>query len=185
MHYEKAKEAFEIDREPDHVKNLYGSSEFGRQCLGARRLVEAGVPFVEVMHPRYWDTHGGALAGQKSLTEELDQPMAALIADLAQRGMLEDTLVVWMGEFGRDFTGNNHWARAWTTAFAGAGIAGGRVVGRTDDKAMTVEERPVHVGDFVATIYQALGVRHDQEVKVAGRPIKITDDGQPVNELFV
>jgi hypothetical protein len=184
VHYKQAKEAFEIDREPDAIKKLYGEGQFARQCLGARRLIEAGVPFVEVMHPRYWDTHGGAENGQKSLSQELDQPMAALLADLAERGLLETTLVVWMGEFGRDFSGNNHYAKAWTTGFAGAGIAGGRVVGKTDEKAMTVVDRPVKVGDFVATIYKALDINHEQEVEVDGRPMKITDNGQPVNELF-
>jgi arylsulfatase A-like enzyme len=106
------------------------------------------------------------------------------LADLAERGLLETTLVVWMGEFGRDFSGNNHYAKAWTTGFAGAGIAGGRVVGKTDEKAMTVVDRPVKVGDFVATIYKALDINHEQEVEVDGRPMKITDNGQPVNELF-
>lgn len=184
VHYEQAKEAFEIDREPESIKRVYGEGAFARQCLGARRLVEAGVPFVEVMHPRYWDTHGGAERGQKSLSEEMDQPMAALLADLADRGLLETTLVVWMGEFGRDFSGNNHYAKAWTTGFAGAGVVGGRVVGKTDEKAMTVVDRPVKVGDFVATIYKALDIDYAKEVEVDGRPVKLTDDGEPVHELF-
>jgi hypothetical protein len=184
VHFEQAQEAFKVDREPDSIKNLYGEGAFAKQCLGARRLIEAGVPFVEVMHPRYWDTHGGAEQGQKSLSAELDQPMAALLADLADRGLLETTLVIWMGEFGRDFSGNNHYAKAWTTGFAGAGVVGGRVIGKTDDKAMTVVDRPVKVGDFVATIYKALDINHAKEVEVNGRPVKITDNGQPVSELF-
>jgi hypothetical protein len=184
VHYQQAKEAFEIDRESEATKKLYGDGPFARQCLGARRLIEAGVPFVEVMHPQYWDTHGGAEQGQKRLSEVLDQPMAALLSDLADRGLLETTLVVWMGEFGRDFSGGNHYAKAWTTAFAGAGIAGGRVVGRTDAKAMTVEDRPVKVGDFTATIYQALGVDYKKEITVGDRPLKITDNGAAVHELF-
>jgi len=92
--------------------------------------------------------------------------------------------VIWMGEFGRDFSGGNHYAKAWTTAFAGAGVVGGRVVGRTDATAMTVEDRPVKVGDFVATIYKALGIDHSKELTVGGRPVKITDNGSPVHELF-
>lgn len=184
IHYQQAKEAFEVDREPDSIKKLYGEGIFAKQCLGARRLVEAGVPFVEVMHPQYWDTHGGAEQGQKRLSEVLDQPMGALLQDLADRGLLESTLVVWMGEFGRDISGGNHYAKAWTTAFAGAGVVGGRVVGRTDSKAMTVEDRPVKVGDFVATIYKALDIDYAKEIHVAGRPVKITDNGQPVHELF-
>jgi uncharacterized protein (DUF1501 family) len=147
-------------------------------------LIEFGVPFVEVMHPSYWDTHGGAEQGQKKLSEVLDRPMAALLEDLAERGLLETTLVIWMGEFGRDFTGGNHYAKAWTTGFAGAGVAGGRVVGKTDDKAMTVVDRPVKVGDFVATIYKALGIDHAKELHVDGRPVAITDKGKPVDELF-
>jgi uncharacterized protein (DUF1501 family) len=184
VHYEKAKLAFEVDREPDAVKNRYGEGIFAKQCLGARRLVEAGVPFVEVMHPQYWDTHGGADQGQKKLSEVLDRPMAALLEDLAERGLLESTLVVWMGEFGRDFTGNGHYAKAWTVGFAGAGIAGGRVIGKTDDKAMTVVDRPVKVGDFVATIYKALGIDYAKEIQVDGRPVTLTDKGKPVDELF-
>lgn len=184
VHFQQAKEAFEVDREPASIKQLYGEGILAKQCLGARRLIEAGVPFVEVMHPKYWDTHGGAEQGQKKLSEELDQPMAALLADLADRGLLETTLVIWMGEFGRDFSGNDHYAKAWTTGFAGAGVVGGRVVGRTDDRAMTVQDRPVKVGDFVATIYKALDIDYAKEVVVGSRPVKLTDDGQPVHELF-
>ena len=185
MHYRQAKEAFEAERESAATQKLYGEGIFAKQCLGARRLIEAGVPFVEVMHPGYWDTHGTAEVGQKRHSEVLDQPMAALLYDLADRGLLETTLVVWMGEFGRSFgSSSDHYAKAWTTGFAGAGIAGGRVVGRTDAKAMTVEDRPVKVGDFVATIYKALGIDHAQEITVGNRPIKITDEGKPVHELF-
>jgi hypothetical protein len=184
VHFDKAKSAFDVDSEPDSIKKMYGEGIFAKQCLGARRLIEAGVPFVEVMHPQYWDTHGGAEQGQKKLSEVLDQPMGALLADLAQRGLLESTLVIWMGEFGRDFSGGNHYAKAWTTAFAGGGVVGGRVVGKTDDRAMTVVDRPVKVGDFVATIYKALGIDHSKELTVGGRPVKITDNGSPVDELF-
>src|SRR5581483_6439863 len=157
-----------------------------RQCLGARRLIEHGVRFVEVMHPMYWDTHGGAVKGQQKLTETLDQPMAALLADLKDRGLLDDTLVVWMGEFGRDYTGNDHYAKAWTTAFAGAGVKGGRAIGRTDAKGMTVQDRPVKVNDFVATIYKTLGINHTKKNWVRGRPIGLVDgEPKPLDELFV
>lgn len=185
VHYEKATEAFEIDREPESIQKMYGEGIFAKQCLGARRLIEAGVPFVEVMHPDYWDTHGGAEKGQAKLSKTLDQPMAALLQDLDQRGLLESTLVVWMGEFGRDFKGNNHHAKAWTTGFAGAGVKGGRVIGKTDEKAMTVVDRPVGVADFVATIYQALDIDHTAEFEVNGRPIgRVDGDAKPVTELF-
>lgn len=184
VHYEQAKQAFEVDREPESVKKRYGEGIFAKQCMGARRLVEAGVPFVEVMHPQYWDTHGGAEQGQKNLSQVLDRPMGALLEDLDERGLLETTLVIWMGEFGRDISGGNHYAKAWTTGFAGAGIAGGRVVGKTDDKAMTVVDRPVKVGDFVATIYKALDIDYKKELNVDGRPVQLTDKGEPVHELF-
>lgn len=185
VHYEKATEAFQLDKESPAIRKMYGEGKFADQCLGARRLVEAGVPFVEVMHPGYWDTHGGAEAGQKRYSETLDRPMAALLKDLNDRGMLEDTLVIWMGEFGRSFNGGNHHAKAWTTGFAGAGVKGGQAIGKTDSKAMTVEDRPVSVADFVATIYKALDIDHTQEMDIAGRPIGLVDgEANPVTELF-
>ena len=185
MDLEKARVAFQIEQEPQAVRDLYGDSVFGRQCLGARRLIEHGVKFVEVMHPKYWDTHGGAEKGQKTLSEELDRPMAALLADLADRGLLEETLVVWMGEFGRDYSGNNHHAKAWTSLFAGAGVRGGQIIGRTDAKGMTVEDRPVSVADFGATIFQTLGIDHAQENVIRQRPIGFVDGAaKPLVELF-
>lgn len=185
MDLEKAREAFRIDREPHHVRHRYGDTPFGRQCLGARRLVEHGVPFVEVMHPGYWDTHGGAVNGQRNHSQVLDQPMAALLEDLNDRGLLDETLVVWMGEFGRDYTGNDHYAKAWTTAFAGAGVRGGQVIGRTDRRGMTVEDRPVKVPDFIATILGTLGIDPTRRTRVRGRPIGVVDgEANPLTELF-
>jgi uncharacterized protein (DUF1501 family) len=185
MDLEKARTAFRIDMEAPQVRSSYGDTIFGRQCLGARRLIENGVKFVEVMHPGYWDTHGGANNGQRNLSQVLDQPMAALLEDLHVRGLLEETLVVWMGEFGRDSTGNDHYARAWTTAFAGAGVRGGRVIGRTDRRGMTVEDRPVSVADFGATIFQTLGINYRRRNWVSGRPIGLVDgEARPLNELF-
>jgi len=185
MDLDKARSAFQFEQEPQAVRDLYGDSIFGKQCLGARRLIENGVKYVEVMHPGYWDTHGGQLEGQKKLSGVLDQPMAALLADLHQRGMLEETLVVWMGEFGRDFSGGNHYAKAWTTAFAGAGVKGGQVIGKTDAKGMTVVDRPVKASDFTATIFDALGIDYTKKTKVSGRPIGFVDgDVKPLVELF-
>ncbi len=186
MDEEKARAAFRIDLEPAVVRSAYGDTLFGRQCLGARRLIEHGVKYVEVMHPMYWDTHGGAVNGQRNLTQVLDQPMGALLADLNSRGLLDETLVVWMGEFGRDSTGNDHYARAWTTCFAGAGVRGGRVIGRTDRRGMTVEDRPVSVPDFGATIFKTLGINYRRRNWVAGRPIGLVDgEARPLDELFV
>ncbi len=185
MDLEKAKKAFQIEQEPQFIRDLYGDTPFGRQCLGARRLIEHGVRFVEVMHPAYWDTHGGAVKGQQKLTEVLDRPMAALLADLDQRGLLDETLVVWMGEFGRTYDGNDHYAKAWTTAFAGAGVRGGQVIGKTDAKGMTVQDRPVTVHDFVATIYKTLGINYTKKNWVKGRPIGLVDgEAKPLDELF-
>jgi hypothetical protein len=185
MNLEKAQEAFKIDKEPAHIRDRYGDTPFGRQCLGARRLIEHGVRFVEVMHPGYWDTHGGAVNGQRNHSQVLDQPMAALLADMHDRGLLEDTLVVWMGEFGRTYDGNDHYAKAWTTAFAGAGVRGGQAIGRTDRRGMTVEDRPVKVADFAATIFKTLGVNYRQRATVRGRPIGLVDGtAQPLDELF-
>ena len=185
MNLETAQEAFKIEKEPLHVRELYGDTPFGRQCLGARRLVEHGVRFIEVMHPGYWDTHGGALNGQRNLSQVLDRPMAALLQDLNDRGLLDDTLVVWMGEFGRTYDGNDHYARAWTTAFAGAGVRGGRAIGRTDNRGLNVQDRPVKVPDFVATILKTLGINHNRRIHVRGRPIGLVDgESRPLDELF-
>ena len=185
MDLEKSRTAFRVDLEPLPVRAAYGDTVFGRQCLGARRLIEHGVKYVEVMHPQYWDTHGGAENGQRNLSQVLDQPMAALIADLDARGLLDETLVVWMGEFGRTSNGNDHYARAWTTIFAGAGVRGGRAIGRTDPRGMTVEDRPVSVADFGATIFKTLGINYRRRNHVAGRPIGLVDgDARPLDELF-
>jgi uncharacterized protein (DUF1501 family) len=185
MDLDKARESFKIDQEPQKIRDLYGDTPFGRQCLGARRLIENGVKYVEVMHPGYWDTHGGQLEGQKKLSQVLDQPMAALLDDLHQRGLLAETLVVWMGEFGRDYSGGNHYAKAWTTAFAGAGVKGGKTIGKTDAKGMTVVDRPVKVNDFAATILAALGIDHTRKTRVSGRPIGFVDgEPKPLVELY-
>ncbi len=186
MDLQAAQEAFKIEKEPSYIRAAYGDTPFGRQCLGARRLIEHGVRFVEVMHPQYWDTHGGAVNGQRNLSQTLDRPMAALLEDLHVRGLLDETLVVWMGEFGRTYDGNDHYARAWTTCFAGTGVRGGQVIGRTDNRGMTVQDRPVRVPDFVATILKTLGVNHTRRVHVRGRPIGLVDgEARPLDELFV
>ena len=185
MDLRAAQEAFKIEKEPLRVREAYGDTPFGRQCLGARRLIEHGVRFVEVMHPQYWDTHGGANEGQRTLSWTLDKPMAALLEDLHVRGLLDETLVVWMGEFGRTSNGNDHYAKAWTTAFAGAGVRGGQAIGRTDNRGMTVQDRPVRVPDFVATILKTLGVNHARRTHVRGRPIGFVDGtARPLDELF-
>ncbi len=184
MHSEKAK-AFEIERESQSVRDGYGDSQFGRGCLLARRLVETGVPFVEVSLGG-WDDHGGAAPKVKKRSPYMDQAMAALIEDLQAKGMLESTLVVWMGEFGRSpGNGSQHFAKAWSTMLAGGGVKGGQVIGKTD-KAGQVAERPISAPDFMATICTALGINFKKEYTTpGGRPIRIADkSAKPVMEVF-
>src|SRR5262249_53119315 len=140
--------AFDLSTEPAKGREMYGSSRFGQGCLLARRLIESGVPFVEVALGG-WDTHNNTPQRIKNLSQQLDGPMAALIADLKDRGLLKDTLVIWMGEFGRSpGHGKNHYAKAWSTVLAGAGLKVGQVVGKTDNKGGEVKQRPISAGDF-------------------------------------
>lgn len=184
MHSTRAK-AFEIDSEPESVKTAYGNSSFGKGCLLARRLVEAGVPFVEVVRGG-WDTHGQGHANQKNGVSNIDAPFAALLADLKDRGLLDSTLVIWMGEFGRTSdNGSNHYAKAWTTVLCGAGLKTGQVIGKTDAKGMTVDDRPISVVDFMTTICQALGIDAKKQYTSRGRPFRIVDKGgEAIKELF-
>jgi uncharacterized protein (DUF1501 family) len=147
--------------------------------------VEAGVAFVEVVLGG-WDTHNNTPQRIRALSEQLDTPMAQLLKDLQERGLLDTTLVVWMGEFGRTpMSGQNHYARAWSTVLAGAGIKGGQVVGRTGAKGTDVEDRPVTSPDFMATVCKALGIDYTKNFTWHGRPIPKVDKGaRPVEELL-
>lgn len=182
-------EAFDIEREPNKLREAYGTSEFAAGCLMARRLVEQGVTFVEVVS-KGWDTHVDGFARTKELTAEIDQPMAMLISDLRNRGMLEKTLVVWLGEFGRTpkvnpRAGRDHYPRAFNAVLAGGGVRGGQVVGETNDAGTEVIARPVTVNDLFRSIYHTLGIDANQEnISRAGRPIKLVDGGEVVEELF-
>jgi hypothetical protein len=181
-----ATKAFELSNEPAKYREAYGSSRFGQGCLLARRLVEAGVPFVEVALPG-WDTHNNTPQRIKTLSEQLDGPMATLIGDLKERGMLKDTLVIWMGEFGRSpGHGKNHYARAWTTALAGAGLKVGQAVGRTDAKGNDVASVPVAAPDFMATVCKALGIDHTKTYMArGGRPMhKVAKEAKVVKQVF-
>jgi uncharacterized protein (DUF1501 family) len=179
--------AFNIDHEPVKVREAYGSSPFGKACLLARRLVEVGVPFVEVLLGG-WDDHSGAAAPVKSRSRYMDPAMAALVGDLKERGLLDSTLVIWMGEFGRHpMTGRTkHWPRAWSTMLAGAGIKGGQVIGKTDTTGGAVTDRPVGAADFMATVCKALGMDYAKQFRTKdGRPIRMVDRAaKPVDELF-
>ncbi|MFM5983750.1 MAG: DUF1501 domain-containing protein, partial [Sphaerospermopsis kisseleviana] len=160
-------QAFEIEREPQAIRDGYGNSQFGKSLLLARRLVEAGTPFVEVTLAG-WDDHGGALKNVARRAAYMDPAIAFLIEDLKQRGLFDSTLVVLMSEFGRtpqladsgynQTLGAGHYANAWTTFMAGCGIKGGTVIGKVDVKGGTVTDRPVNVQDFLATMCHALKI---------------------------
>jgi hypothetical protein len=175
--------AFELDREDKAVKESYGDSNFGMGCLLARRLVEVGVPFIEV-DCAGWDTHSKNFELIKDkLAPQLDTGMSALLVDLKKRGLLNQTLVVCMGEFGRTpkingGDGRDHYPKAWSLALAGAGIQGGRVIGKTDKDGTDVADRRVSVYDLFATICELIGVDYTKEFTPANtsRPIRILDN---------
>ena len=182
--------AFDLSGESDAVRERYGRSSFGQGCLMARRLIETGVRFVEVMSGDGvgWDTHQGNFPRTRALSLEADSGMAALIEDLHQRGRLESTLVIWMGEFGRSPQitsggGRNHWAKAWSSVLAGGGIRGGQAIGRTDAQATEVLDRPISVTDFLATVCKVLGIDYTKQNRAKGveRPIPIVDTTKPIN----
>jgi hypothetical protein len=182
--------AFDLDREPANLRDEYGRHQFGQSCLLARRLVEAGVSFVEVFH-RGWDDHEGAALRIAARAPWMDKGMAALIRDLKQRGMLDDTLVVWMGEFGRTpGDGNGHFCRAWSSVWAGGGVRTGQVVGRTSEGGKNpgdeVAERPITAPDYIATLCLALGIDIHQELLAPGlRPVPLVDkSAKPVEEVL-
>ena len=188
MHSDKVK-AFDLTAETPSLKNAYGTGKFAEACLLARRLVEVGVPFIEIDLDG-WDTHKDNFPRVKTLSGQLDQGMSALLADLKSKGLLDNTLVVWSGDFGRTpdvkGTGRGHWPKAWTTLLAGAGLKTGQAIGRTDHKGAQVEDRPVGSNDFLATICKALGIDYTQEFRTrSGRPLRIVSKGEtPIKELF-
>ena len=182
-------EAFDLARESTAAREAYGETDFGAGCLLARRLIESGVTFVEVGLGN-WDTHLDNFTRTHAIAEELDRPFAQLIGDLKTRGMLDKTLVVWMGEFGRTPRinprgGRDHYPRAFSAVLAGGGVRGGRVLGRTDAAGAEIEDRPVTASDLFRTIYKSLGIDAGKEnMSPIGRPIKLVDGGQAVDELF-
>ncbi len=181
--------AFDLTQEPEAVRAAYGEGQFAAGCLLARRLIESGVTFVEVV-ARGWDTHADNFEKCRDLCGKIDRPTAALLRDLAARGRLDDTLVIWMGEFGRTPKingrgGRDHFPRAFNVAMAGSGIKGGKVIGAVSDNGKEVTERPVTVPDLFRSYCQALGIDPDYEnMSPIGRPITIADKGQAVAELF-
>lgn len=186
----RAKKAFNIAEEPEKVRNDYGRTQMGQGCLLARRLVEAGVRFVSVgKGDNEWDHHANLFpAYANEFMPELDNAFAALLDDLEQRGMLDSTLVLVTGEFGRTAeinvnTGRDHWPNCFSLVVAGAGVPRGQVVGASDADGMYVKDRPVEVPDFTATIFKKLGIDFQKEyVSNIGRPLKISA-GKPLNFL--
>lgn len=182
-------EAFDLERESTGARQAYGEGDFAAGCMLARRLVERGVTFVEVSL-RGWDTHQDNFKRTGALAGQIDQPLARLIVDLRERGLLDKTLVLWMGEFGRTPRinargGRDHFPRAFNVVLAGGGLRGGQVVGRTNAAGTEVAQRPVTVNDLFRTVYHALGIDADQEnISRVGRPIKLIDGGEVVRELL-
>jgi hypothetical protein len=186
--------AFDLDGEPARVRDAYGRNPFGQGCLLARRLVERGVAFVEVALGGAggfgWDTHTDNFETVRDLSQVLDTAWATLMEDLKERGLLDDTLIVWMGEFGRTPAingdkGRDHFPQAWTAVLGGGGINGGQVVGKTSAGGEAIEQRPVSVPDLLATVCLALGIEPTKSNQSnVGRPISIVDKAaRPLKEV--
>jgi hypothetical protein len=182
--------AFRLEDVPAPVRDRYGRNGFGQGCLMARRLVEMGVTFVEVSLGG-WDNHQDIFNTlSTNLLPQLDQGMSALVEDLAASGLLDSTLVVWMGEFGRtprinQDGGRDHWPQSWSVVLGGAGTRGGQVVGATDRDGVDIQDRELGVMDLVATMTRAMGIPLEtQYTTPRGRPYWIVDKGTPISELF-
>jgi len=193
-----AKQAFDLKDESDATRAKYGTRMFGQSCLLARRLVERGVPFVSVLNTG-WDTHSnlklqlrdgysGAKVGV-GLIPVFDQAFAALISDLDDRGLLDETLVVAMGEFGRTPKinvqgGRDHWPRVFSVALAGGGVRGGQVIGSSDKTGESPHDRPITPSDLACSLYTLLGINPADELRTAdGRPVQINQGGRFIDEL--
>lgn len=191
--------AFQLDEEPDMLRDAYGRNPFGQGCLLARRLIENDVPFVEVNLSNAdgsgggagWDTHADNFDSVAGLCGVLDPAWGTLMQDLQDRGLLQDTLVLWMGEFGRtpqinENTGRDHWPGSWSVVLGGAGIHGGQVYGRTAEDGVEIVDNPVGVPALMATICQALDLDHSStNLSNIGRPIPLADHGaEPLAPLF-
>ncbi len=202
MSSEKAREAFELHKEPEAVRNKYGMNRFGQSCLLARRMIEAGVRFVTVnmfetvFDEITWDIHGSKPFSPISCYRDLVGPMfdmaySSLLEDLSQRGLLKNTMVLAMGEFGRTpkvnpAGGRDHWPQCWSILMGGGPLKGGTIVGASDEIGGFPKDRPVSPAEVAATIFHGLGVSLDTELPGAqGRPIPVVDRGtQPVRDLF-
>lgn len=191
-----APQVLSLDDEPQHIRDLYGigqqpTDNFGRSCLLARRLAESGVRFIQVSTGNVWDQHSNLKKGHESNAAKTDQPVAGLLQDLKQRGMLEDTLVVWGGEFGRTpvvqgSNGRDHNPQGFTMWMAGGGVKGGTSYGETDEFGYYSQQDRVHMHDLHATILHLMGLDHQRlTYRYAGRDFRLTDvAGRVVTELF-
>jgi uncharacterized protein (DUF1501 family) len=190
----EAQKAFDIDSETDTMRDAYGRNSFGQRALLARRLVEAGVPFV-TLHDGGWDHHSDLFGALKTRLPSWDQTVAALINDLDARGMLKNTMVIALGEFGRtpkistlagqSKPGRDHWANAMSILFAGGGTPGGQVVGATDRQGHSAVERILSPENFVSTVYHKMGIDPDRIYYTpAGRPTHLVSDSTPIRELM-
>jgi len=182
----EAASAFKLEEEPEPLRSQYGGSTFGQGCLLARRLVERGVPFVEVSL-NGWDTHRNNFEQVEGLSKRLDSGFAALLKDLKSRGLLESTLVICQGEFGRTpringNSGRDHWPASWATVLAGGGIRGGQTVGQTSPDGTEVTERPLSVPDLIATVCKIVDIDPmKQNLSNVSRPIRIANpEAQPI-----
>jgi uncharacterized protein (DUF1501 family) len=182
--------AFKLDEEKAAVRDAYGRGSFGSGCLMARKLVEQGVTYVEVSLGG-WDTHQNAFDTLSNrLLPELDKGMGALMADLAERGLLETTMVVWMGDFGRtprinQDGGRDHWPQSWSVVMGGGGMKGGQAIGATDKDGVDITDQPVGVMDLIGSMAKTMGINVDtQYTTPRGRPIKVVDGGKPIPQLF-
>src|SRR6185437_7661915 len=180
---------FDLSSEPENARKAYGAGDFGRGCLLARRLVEAGVKYVEVQLDG-WDTHKDNFTRTKTLCQELDPAVSALLVDLDARRLLDRTLVVVMGEFGRtpainENEGRDHHPKAYSVLLAGGGVRGGLAHGKTDATGDEVVEGKTRVPDLFATLAVQLGLDPDETVQTrVGRPIAVTDSGTPIRPIL-
>jgi uncharacterized protein (DUF1501 family) len=186
----KQMEAFKVTKEPKEVQDRYGTSGFGRGCLMARRLVETGVPFIEV-DLGGWDTHSNNFTSLKNnLLPQVDKAMSALVEDLVQHGMYKDTAIIWMGEFSRTpringNAGRDHWARSWSVVVGGGAFKGGQVVGKTNADGTDVETEPYTSQDLMASVCKSVGISLETTfMSRNGRPMKIANGGKVIKELF-
>ncbi|HUR53910.1 MAG TPA: DUF1501 domain-containing protein [Gemmataceae bacterium] len=180
---------FDISQEPQKIRDKYGATQFGEQCLIARRLVEAGVPFVRVGRA-WWDSHGQNFETHQEMVPELDHVMATLIDDLKERGLSDDVMILTLAEFGRTpqinaSLGRDHFASAWSMTITGGAIKGGSVYGKTDDKGNKVVAEEVDAGSLFATIYSALGINPNKNYYVGSRPIPLVNPGiEPIKAVL-